>query len=221
MVSQGAQPQEPVNTQGSYPAVAQNSNNNSTTSRGTPPEIFREKAIATLYERMSKTLNSIENHASKHINDKLAEQKKLEERSGLLEVAVGQIIKERDLLDQSIHQYESKTKELEGWLEKHREIDKDIDLDGVFVPSDSHSQQAVDALSKDIAIEDTLYSLEQGLLNDKLDAQLYLKQVRMLSRKQFFHRALCKKIASLQSPSEPVVYSVGYANSNEDWNFVN
>merc|ERR1711977_368878 len=85
-----------------------------------------------------------------------------------------------------------------------REIDKDIndDLDGVFIPSDRLSEQAIEALAKDMAIEDAMYSLEQSLLNDALDPDVYMKQIRSLSRKQFYHRKLCMKISDLQKAQE-------------------
>ena len=83
-----------------------------------------------------------------------------------------------------------------------------MDLDSVFVPSDKPTKQALDALSKDMAIEDTMYSLEQALLNDVMDPVAYLKQIRMLSRKQFYLRALCMKIRNVQDGDD--VQSIGY-----------
>ena len=52
-----------------------------------------------------------------------------------------------------------------------------------------------------------MYSLEQALLNDALDPIVYLKQIRSLSRKQFYHRKLCMKIAETQKQQEALQQS--------------
>ena len=42
------------------------------------------------------------------------------------------------------------------------------------------SKDVLEAMAKDVAIEDAMYALEQALLNDALDPVVYLKQVRSL-----------------------------------------
>ena len=49
-------------------------------------------------------------------------------------------------------------------------------------------------VAEDAVIEDLLYYLLQGLVDNKMDIESYLKQVRSLSRDQFFKRALVKKM---------------------------
>ncbi|QDZ20565.1 protein ELC [Chloropicon primus] len=168
--------------------------------QGDPSKLFKEQAVDVLSKRVVKTFQAIERHTMQSVEDRLGEQQVLEERASKLASLADALAKERDMIDSCIHKYESKTLELEGWLEKHREIDHDIeaDLDGVFIPSDSLSAQAIQAMTKDLAIEDAMYALEQALLNDSLDPVVYLKQVRSLSRKQFYHRKLTMKIAEVQ-----------------------
>ena len=156
----------------------------------------------------------------------MGEQQVLEERAAKLAALAESLARERDQIDSCIHKYESKTEELEGWLEKHREIDRDIeaDLDGVFIPSDDLSAQAMEAMAKDVAIEDAMYALEQALLNDALDPVVYLKQVRSLSRKQFYHRKLSMKIAEAQKEREAQKPRSRAASSNltgeGDWDIL-
>lgn len=174
-----------------------------------PAKVFKAQASDALARRVLKTLQAIERHTSQSIDDRLGEQQILEERAAKLGHVAQALAKERDMIDGCIHKYESKTLELENWLDKHREIDKDIeaDLDGVFVPSDPLSAQAIKEMAKDAAIEDAMYSLEQALLNDALDPIVYLKQIRSLSRKQFYHRKLCMKIAETQKQQEALQQS--------------
>ena len=173
-------------------------------SKDPPMVVFKEYAADALARRVLKTFQAIERHTTQSVEDRLGEQQVLEERSSKLTVVSQALAKERDMIDECIHKYESKTLELEDWLSKHREIDKDInaDLDAVFIPSDPLSAQAIEVIAKDMAIEDALYSLEQALLNDALDPEVYLKQVRSLCRKQFYHRKLCMKIADVQKEQQ-------------------
>ena len=84
----------------------------------------------------------------------------------------------------------------------------------MFIPSDRLSEQAIEALAKDMAIEDAMYSLEQSLLNDALDPDVYMKQIRSLSRKQFYHRKLCMKISDLQKAQEQQLHQRPRANTS-------
>ena len=189
---------------------------NQSSSNDPPLKLFKEHAVETLARRIMKTFQAIERHTTQSVEDRLCEQLLLEERASKLTFVAEALAKERDMIDDCIHKYESKTLELEGWLEKHREIDKDIndDLDGVFIPSDRLSEQAIEALAKDMAIEDAMYSLEQSLLNDALDPDVYMKQIRSLSRKQFYHRKLCMKISDLQKAQEQQLHQRPRANTS-------
>jgi ESCRT-I complex subunit TSG101 len=202
--------QHVVNTAGGNAGAATNHHNNSirdqtsVVSKDPPSVVFKEHAADALARRVLKTFQAIERHTTQSVEDRLGEQQVLEERSSKLTDVSQALAKERDMIDECIHKYESKTLELEDWLSKHREIDKDItaDLDAVFIPSDPLSAQALEVVAKDMAIEDALYSLEQALLNDTLGPEVYLKQVRSLCRKQFYHRKLCMKIADAQKEQE-------------------
>ena len=73
---------------------------------------------------------------------------------------------------------------------------------------------AFKALAADQAIEDCLYALEQALRNGNLDPADYIKKVRILSRKQFYHRALALKVAQLQQAAPPIHRS---ASGDQGW----
>mmetsp|Transcript_1104 Transcript_1104/g.3050 ORF Transcript_1104/g.3050 Transcript_1104/m.3050 type:complete len:537 (+) Transcript_1104:245-1855(+) len=216
---QSQHPQQQQQQQQQYPPQQQQQ---AQASAEPPQAVFKEQAAAALARRIVKTFQAIERHTTQSVEDRLCEQSVLEERANKLSSTAEALARERDMIDECIHKYESKTKELEGWLEKHREIGKDItaDLDAVFIPSDKLSEQAIAAMAKDNAIEDCMYSLEQALLNDALDPELYLKQIRSLSRKQFYHRKLCMKICERQNelrkrqmPGEPSRHNRQRANT--------
>ncbi len=54
----------------------------------------------------------------------------------------------------------------------------DIDPDTAIVPADVLSRQALDAQAEDLALEDTLYSLNKALQEGVISAEAYMKQVQ-------------------------------------------
>ena len=56
----------------------------------------------------------------------------------------------------------------------------------------------LDAVSLDHALEDAYYLLDRALQDDRLDLASYTKQIRALSRKQFYARCLVSQIQSQQ-----------------------
>lgn len=57
----------------------------------------------------------------------------------------------------------------------------------------------LDAVSLDHALEDAYYLLDHALQNDRIDVQSYTKQLRALSRKQFYARCLIMQIQAQQA----------------------
>lgn len=53
----------------------------------------------------------------------------------------------------------------------------EIDPDTAIVPADVLSRQALDAQAEDLALEDTLYSLNKALQEGVISAEVYMKQV--------------------------------------------
>ena len=95
---------------------------------------------------------------------------------------------ERTALERNVGAMASKTAELDEWLAKHEGKASSLDgpggsfsvddLEAAIVPADALSKQALQAAAEDMAIEDTLYSLERGLQNGIVEPEAYLKQVR-------------------------------------------
>lgn len=60
----------------------------------------------------------------------------------------------------------------------------------------------INAYAEEAAIEDSIYYLSEGLRKSVIDLEVFLRQVRELSRKQFMCRALmqkCRQKAGLSS----------------------
>ena len=55
---------------------------------------------------------------------------------------------------------------------------EDVDPDTAIVAADVLSRQALDAQAEDLALEDTLYSLNKALQEGVIPSESYMKQVR-------------------------------------------
>ncbi len=72
-------------------------------------------------------------------------------------------------------------------------------IEELVKPGDTWSKQLIEAVAADAAITDTLDCLSAALRDDRIDLANWVKIVRNISRKQFFERALAKKIMQKQA----------------------
>ncbi|KAG0288014.1 hypothetical protein BGZ96_008158 [Linnemannia gamsii] len=67
-------------------------------------------------------------------------------------------------------------------------------VDEIICGSSVVHNQLFELVAEEIAIEDTIYYLDQALRQDKVELNAYMKHVRNLSREQFMKKALIKKV---------------------------
>lgn len=79
---------------------------------------------------------------------------------------------------------------------------RNTDVDEAFEPLDGLSKQMLDSTASDLAIEDVVYSLDKAVQEGVVPFEQYLRSIRMLSRDQFFHRALTAKIRAAQMQAQ-------------------
>jgi ESCRT-I complex subunit TSG101 len=78
--------------------------------------------------------------------------------------------------------------------------DEPIDIDEAVTTTAPLYKQLLNAFAEESAIEDVIYYLGEALRRGRIDLDVFLKQVRALSRKQFMLRALmnrCRQKAGL------------------------
>merc|ERR1719210_1039313 len=107
--------------------------------------------------------------------------------------------KEEEEVDRDTAILQQKKSELETLQERAAE-EESLDPDEAVEAGAPLFRQLTTAYSEENAVEDALYFLGRALSNGALDCEGYLKQVRVLSRRQFLLRETmdrCRRKANL------------------------
>jgi len=100
---------------------------------------------------------------------------------------------EKDSLLNGIKTMKVKEEETVKWLKENE--DKQFDIDKLVSASDEQSQQILELLASDHAIEDVMYYLDKQLERGGIDVDSYLVNLREMAKRQFMNKALLKKIS--------------------------
>uniref|UniRef100_A0A671MEJ8 Tumor susceptibility gene 101 protein-like n=1 Tax=Sinocyclocheilus anshuiensis TaxID=1608454 RepID=A0A671MEJ8_9TELE len=119
----------------------------------------------------------------------------LEEMVTNLDLEMADVDKNIDLLKQ-------KDEELTVALGKIENQTENNDIDDVIVPTAPLYKQILNLYAEENAIEDTIFYLGEALRKDVIDLDVFLKHVRLLSRKQFQLRALMQKARKIAGLSD-------------------
>ena len=93
-----------------------------------------------------------------------------------------------------------KAEELSYALEKMENQSENNDIDEVIIPTAPLYKQLLNLYAEENAIEDTIFYLGEALTQGVIDLDVFLKHVRLLSRKQLQLRAAAAAAAkTLQS----------------------
>lgn len=145
---------------------------------------MEDKVRRRLREDFSQ--NQAESESLKRTQEELNQgQHKL---TGLL----ARIKQEEGELDSNIRILESKKTEMEEMVEKMEE-GEEISCDEAVVATFPLYKQLMNAFAEESATEDAIYFLGEALRKGAIDVDVFLKQVRDISRKQFMLRATMAK----------------------------
>merc|ERR1711936_422239 len=119
-------------------------------------------------------------------------QEELNQCQGKLTNILAKIKHEEEELDSSIRILESKKDEMEDMLEKMEE-GEEFNCDDAVNASCPLYKQLMNAFAEEAATEDAIYFLGEALRKGAIDVDVFLKQAREISRKQFMLRATMAK----------------------------
>ncbi|KAK9089255.1 hypothetical protein Scep_028337 [Stephania cephalantha] len=120
-------------------------------------------------------------------------------RAKVFDAAIAREFKrERSRLEKRLRELTHEEDVLRNWLmfnpPKHAVGIVEHDLLDIFEHENKKSRLELEATAEDLAIDDLLYALDNAVSEGVIPFDQYLKQVRNLSREQFFHRAMIHKL---------------------------
>jgi ESCRT-I complex subunit TSG101 len=153
--------------------------------------------IEKVEESLRVTLTSLYRDTADDIDTIFETQGTVRESSEQLQETLSLLAQERAGLETIAKKLDEDLENTRKWLEEN-EGKEELDLDQVVYPQDSWSQQMLEAVAEDAAIQDAMDELQRALRDDKIDIVKFLKAIRRLARKQFNARALALKIHEQQ-----------------------
>lgn len=94
-------------------------------------------------------------------------------------------------------------KALEEWVKSVGNARQDLDIDELLRYKDILDEQTVDCMAEDSAHTDALDQVDEAFVHGVIDEERYMKDIRRLSRNQFYPRALRRKIERTVAGKEP------------------
>ncbi|KAI3899786.1 hypothetical protein MKW92_021901 [Papaver armeniacum] len=171
-----------------------------------PVEIYKKNAIHKLLESLHGDIAKLRENREVEMEGLFNAQGMLRQREEQLSKGVRQMQEEKEGLEQQLQMVLMNTDVLEGWVKENEvKVKKNkgnLNVDEVFEPVDALSKQMLDCTAADLAIEDVIYSLDKAFQEGSIAFDQYLKNVRALSREQFFHRATASKVRAAQMQAQ-------------------
>ncbi|KAM3685735.1 hypothetical protein ACB098_11G143100 [Castanea mollissima] len=171
-----------------------------------PSEVFKRNAVNKLVEAVHGEVVSMRKAREAEMEGMFNAQAVLRHREDQLRKAVKEMHDEKEGLEQQLQMVLMNADILEAWLRENeakvRTLDVDVDVDDAFECMDALSKQMMDCTAADLAIEDVVYALDKAAQEGAVPFDQYLRNVRLLSREQFFHRATASKVRAAQMQSQ-------------------
>ncbi|KAK9051481.1 hypothetical protein SSX86_028108 [Deinandra increscens subsp. villosa] len=171
-----------------------------------PAEVYKRNSISMLVERVHNDVVGLGKTREAEMEGMFTAQAVLRERQEELSLGLREMQDEKEGLEQQLQMVLMNTDVLEQWVrENEGKLGGDssnLNSDDAIVPSDSISKQMLECTASDLAIEDVVYALDKAVQDGSIPFDLYLKNIRSLSREQFFHRATAGKIREMQMQAQ-------------------
>ncbi|KAK9055900.1 hypothetical protein SSX86_026987 [Deinandra increscens subsp. villosa] len=171
-----------------------------------PGEVYRRNAIEKLVQNVHNDVDELRKKREMEMEGMFAAQAVLRQRGDEISKGLREMQYEKEALEQQLQMVLMNTDVLEGWVRENEGKlggnAANVNVDDAFVPSDSLSKQMLESTSSDLAIEDVIYAMDKAVQDGSIPFDLYLRNVRLLSREQFFHRATSSKVRHEQMKTQ-------------------
>ncbi|XP_040589230.1 tumor susceptibility gene 101 protein isoform X3 [Mesocricetus auratus] len=178
----------------SYPPYTATGPPNSPSRDGTISEdTIRASLISAVSDKLRWRMKEEMDGAQAELNALKRTEEDLKKGHQKLEEMVTRLDQEVAEVDKNIELLKKKDEELSSALEKMENQSENNDIDEVIIPTAPLYKQILNLYAEENAIEDTIFYLGEALRRGVIDLDVFLKHVRLLSRKQFQLRALMQK----------------------------
>ncbi|KAA3481440.1 protein ELC-like [Gossypium australe] len=169
-------------------------------------EVYKRNAVNKLVEMVHGDIIKMRKKKGKL---KWKAQGVLRKREEEVNKGLKEMQDEKEALEQQLQVVLMSTDVLAGWVRENEgkiknlgKNNDNVDVDEVFHCADVLSKQMLDCTAADLAIEDVVYSLDKALQEGAVPFDQYLRNVRLLSREQFFHKATAAKVRAAQMQAQ-------------------
>ncbi|XP_074921213.1 tumor susceptibility gene 101 protein isoform X5 [Chelonoidis abingdonii] len=156
-------------------------------------DTIRASLISAVSDKLRWRMKEEMDRAQAELNALKRTEEDLKKGHQKLEEMVTRLDQEVAEVDKNIDLLKKKDEELSSALEKMENQSENNDIDEVIIPTAPLYKQILNLYAEENAIEDTIFYLGEALRRGVIDLDVFLKHVRLLSRKQFQLRALMQK----------------------------
>ncbi|XP_063294729.1 tumor susceptibility gene 101 protein [Pelobates fuscus] len=156
-------------------------------------DTIRASLISAVNDKLRWRMKEEMDRAQAELNALKRTEEDLKKGHQKLEEMVTRLDQEVTEVDKNIETLRKKDEELGAVVEKMESQSEYRDIDEVIVPTAPLYKQILNLYAEENAIEDTIFYLGEALRRGVIDLDVFLKHVRLLSRKQFQLRALMQK----------------------------
>ncbi|KAF8096180.1 hypothetical protein N665_0316s0025 [Sinapis alba] len=170
-------------------------------------EVYKRNAINKLVETVHVDLALMRSAREAEAEELLSVQATLKRREEELNKGLHEMVNEKETLEQELQVISMNTDVLDSWVRENQGKSNNLlvdldDVDSAFLCIETMSKQMLESTASDLAIEDAVYSMDKLFRDGLLPFDQYLRNVRLLSREQFFHRATVEKVRGMQMEAQ-------------------
>lgn len=159
-----------------------------------------EQVREQVQEKMHNYLKVYADETQSSLAADWRDQEQLKLTKDRIEADLKDLVNQKSELEGHVATLETKTKEIEDWLEASKNAEeKEPDIDDVCEPVSKLHAQMLDLSAENAALTDLMYFLDRGMYAGQIDCATHLKMIRKHAKRQFLIRAHLIKInAALQ-----------------------
>ncbi|GJR95236.1 ELC-like protein [Tanacetum coccineum] len=179
----------------------------SVTATEDPAEVYRRNVINKLVESVHGDVEELRKKREVEMEGMLSAQNVLRIREEEVNKGLREMMDEKEGLEQQLQMVLMNMDVLEAWVKENEgKLSgggvEGVSGDEVFEPADGLSKQMLECTASDLAIEDVIYALDKSVQEGAIPVDVYLRNVRLLSREQFVHRATSMKVRAAQMQAQ-------------------